>query len=396
MKSSTINTLLTAKSIYNESKSLVYSNNKHSCSAGLILLQDSLELIVLALLIEKEIDEAKNLESKSFDELIGELKKSGVKIPKSGTIKALNKQRVIIKHYGQLAEPASVHNYADSADILINSTLKEVIGKTLQDILLTDLLPECEAKDYLQNASQFKEEEKYLEGLIEIRKAFYVEYEKDYAINNWSDENQNDNSLALSFFGKGGLKAPYYSKNKQWIEKNVKCPVDYIQIDHEKIRLDAIEWGVSTSEVENLRRLTPSVIRLDKDSNWKIDYDVGFPPNEANEQNLSYCLDLAINILLKKKEHEQLRKWPRQDSSFDAPAIYIGHPVYESARTDSDILHQVEKGFLYTVRKIVTGFVDGEDFYQISGYQEEEGSKFGKNHFWGYLQKVEDQELTSS
>lgn len=395
MKESTINTLLTAKAIYNEAKPLVYSGNKHSCSAGLILLQDSIELIVLALLVEKGVDEAKNLESKSFDELLGELKKSGVTIPKSGTIKALNKQRVIIKHYGQLAEPASVRSYAEAADILIESILSEVLGKTLQDILLSDLIHECEAKTYLQTASELKEQGKYLEGLIEIRKAFFVEYEREYAIHKWVEVDKNDNSLGLQMFGRGGLKAPYRTRNKQWIEEHVKSPADYIQIDHEKVRFDALEWGVSTSELENLRRLTPTVIRFEKDGDWKIGYDLEFPPNAANEQNLGYCLDLLINIVLKKKEHEQLRKWPGKENSFEPPTIYIGHPVYAKARTDSEVVHEIQKGFLYTINRRVSGFSDGEEFYYISGYEEDENEKYGKNHFWGYLQEVEDNELTS-
>ena len=395
MKESTINTLLTAKAIYSEGKTLVYSGNKHSCSAGLILLQDALELVLLALLVEKGVDEAKNLESKSFDELLGELKKSGVTIPKSGTIKALNKQRVIIKHYGQLAEPASVRNYMEAADILIESALSEVLGKTLQDILLSDLIPDCEAKTYIQEACKLKEQEKYLEGLIEIRKAFYVEYEREYAIYKWADVDKNDKSLGLFLYGRGGLKAPYWTRNKQWIDEHVKSPDDYIQIDHEKIRFDALEWGVSTSEVENLRRLTPTVIRFEKDGDWKIVYDLEFPPNAANGQNLGYCIDIAINILLKKKEHEQLRKWPGKENPFEPPTIYIGHPVYAKARTDSEVVHEIQKGFLYTVERKVSGFSDGEEFYYITGYEEDENKKYGKNHFWGYLQKVEDDELTN-
>jgi hypothetical protein len=395
LKESTINTLLAAKSIYNEAKPLVYSGNKHSCSAGLILLQDSIELVVLALLVEKGVDEEKNLESKSFDELLGELKKTGVTIPKSGTIKALNKQRVIIKHYGQLAEPASVSNYAEAADVLIESILAEVLGKSLQDILLSDLIPECETKTYLQAAIKLREEGKFLEGLIEIRKAFYVEYEREYAIHKWADVDKNDNSLGLLMFVRGGLKAPYWTRNKQWIEEHVKTPDDYIQIDHEKIRFDALEWGVSTSEVENLRRLTPTVIRFEKNGEWKISYDLEFPPNAANEQNLGYCLDLAINVVLKKKEHEQLRKWICKENSFEPPTIYIDHPVYAKARTDSDVVHVVQRGFLYTIHKKVSGFDDGEVFYYVSGYEEDENEKYGKNHFWGYLQEVEDNELTS-
>lgn len=97
MKPSTLHSLITAKAVFNAAKSLISSDNVYSCSAGIILLQDTLELIILALLYELGIDEQKNLESKSFDELIGELKKAEVPVPKSGTIKALNKQRVITK-----------------------------------------------------------------------------------------------------------------------------------------------------------------------------------------------------------------------------------------------------------------------------------------------------------
>ncbi len=391
MKASTINTLLTARAIYNESKPLVYSGNKHCCSAGLILLQDSLELVLLALLTEKGVDEVKTLESKSFYDLLGELKKAGVNIPKSGTIKALNKQRIIVKHYGQLAEPASVQAYAEAADLLIESTLSQVIGKSLQDVLLTDFIPDCAAKTYLKKAIQLKDQGNYLKGLIEIRKAFFVEYERNYAIHDWADV--DDNVTISMMLGRGGLYAPSYTKNKQWIEENVKCPLDYIQIDHEKIRFDAIEWGVSTSEVENLRRLTPGVIRFKADDDWKVAFDPNFPPNEANEQNLSYCLDLAINILLKKKEHEQLRKWPRNEKLFDPPLIYIDQLVYSSARTDSSVVHKVQKGFIYTINRMVSGFVNGEEFYDISGYEKDKNKQYGKSYFVGYLLKIEGEEL---
>src|SRR5437868_6584045 len=99
MKQSTTNTLLRAKSIFNEATSLIAVGDKHSCTAGIILLQDSVELIVLGILDELDDEEQRSLESKSFDELIGELKKQSVPVYKSGTLKAMNKQRVISKHY---------------------------------------------------------------------------------------------------------------------------------------------------------------------------------------------------------------------------------------------------------------------------------------------------------
>src|SRR3990172_10197082 len=151
MKPSTLHSLITAKALYYELKPLIEAGNKYSSSAGLILLQDAIELILLALLTELGVDEQKNLDSKSFDELLGEFRIAGITIPKIGTIKALNKQRVIIKHYGQLAEPATVLNYVQAADILIDSVLTQVVGKTINEIFLTDLLPDCEAKDFLKN-----------------------------------------------------------------------------------------------------------------------------------------------------------------------------------------------------------------------------------------------------
>ena len=389
MKPSTVHSLITAKALYYESKPLIEAGNKYSSSAGLILLQDTIELILLALLAELGVDEQKNLDSKSFDELLGELKKAGITIPKIGTIKALNKQRVIIKHYGQLAEPATVLNYAQATDMLIDSVLTQVVGKTINEIFLTDLLPDCEAKDFLKNSITLKEAGKYLEALIETRKAFYVEYESGYSIHEWSDVDENDRRGLGLLLGRGGHNAPYWTKNKQWIEKNVKCPLDYVQIDYEKMRLHAIEWGVSTSELENLRRLTPGVFRANKDSNWQVDYNVEFPPNEANEANCNYCIDIALNLLRKKKEHEQLKRWPGREKPFESPSIYIGRPVFAAARQDSEVVHTVSENFLYKTHRLAIGF-DDEEYLYISGNEPpDEESKYGKNHFWGYLLKVE-------
>ena len=101
MKPTALDTLLIAKSILGEATNLIGLADRHSSTAGIILLQDFVELVVLALLDELDADNVKNLESKSFDELLGELKKNDIPVIKSGTIKALNKQRVICKHYEQ-------------------------------------------------------------------------------------------------------------------------------------------------------------------------------------------------------------------------------------------------------------------------------------------------------
>lgn len=384
MKDSTLHTLMVAKAILGETKYLVNSGDKHSCTAGIILLQDFVELVVLASLDELDVDEQRSLESKSFDELLGELKKQGIPIIKSGTIKALNKQRVISKHYGQLSEPASVINYFNVALNFVDALLEKVVGKKFQEIFLTDLLKEGAVKALVQGSIALAEEEKYLDALIELRKAFFSAYENEYSVYSWRNQDKNQKAagglpgLAL----RGGMKAHYWTRSKQWIEENVKKPTDYIQINYEQLKIDCMEWGLSTVDVENFRRLTPEVVQSEIDS-WHFDYDTNFVANEANAENYRYCLDLLIDFLLKKQEHDSSRKWPKREKSIPAPPVYIGKPIFEQPAQTSQIVHEVQEGYLYSVDRVVSGFDTNERYLYVHLYQEVEGQSI--NHVFGYM-----------
>ena len=353
-------------------------------SAGLILLQDALEIVFLAMLVEQDVDEQKALESKSFDELIGELKKAGVLVPKSGTLKALNKQRVITKHYGQLAEPLTVQTYAEAADVALEAIVLSVLGRRYREVFLSDLMADGEAKEFLSDAALKLEHGDFLEALISVRKALFIEVEIEYCVHKWSDADPNER-LGLLSFSRGGMKAAYQTRNRDWIEKNVSTPFDYIQIDHERLRLDAMEWGVNTAELENLRRLTPEVFRSDKDSPWQVQYDLQFPPNEATPENARYCLDRTISVLLRKQQHTKARRWPGRDVGFDPPTIYLEAPVFKKARQDSEVVHQINDQYRYRLMALVSGFDPNERFYKISGHRPVEGAEFGADWVHGFL-----------
>lgn len=384
MKDSTLHTLIVAKSILGETKYLVNSGDKHSCTAGIILLQDFVELVVLAVLDELDVDEQRSLESKSFDQLLGELKKQKIPIIKSGTIKALNKQRVISKHYGQLAEPASVINYFNVAVKFVDALLEKVVGRKFQEIFLTDLLKEGLVKSLVQSSIALSEENKYLEALIELRKAFFSAYENEYCVYSWrnQDKNQKTTGGLLGFALRGGMKSHYWTRNKQWIDENVKKPTDYIQVNYEQLKIDCMEWGLSTVDVENFRRLTPEVVQTEVD-NWHFDYDTSFVANESNAENYQYCLDLLIEFLLKKQELDSSRKWPKREKSIPAPPIYIDKPIFDKPSQASQVIHKVQEGYLYSVDRVVSGFDNTERYLYVHLYLEEEGQSI--NHVFGYL-----------
>lgn len=363
-------------------------------SAGLIMLQDALEIVFLAMLIERDVDEKVNLESKSFDELIGELKKVGVSVPKSGTLKALNKQRVITKHYGQLAEPLTVDTYAEAADNAVDSIVRQVIGRGYREIFLVDLLAESEAKRYLSDAAALLDENRFLDSLVAIRKAIYVEIEVEYCIRKWADSDQTSR-FDLFLLSVEGSKAPSFKRNREWIRQHVHTPFEFIQIDHERLRVDAIEWGVNTSELENIRRLTPEVFRIDKEATWQLRYELQFPANEANGANARYCLDRAISVLLRKQQHSSARRWPKRDVGFEPPTIYLEAPVFSKARQDSEVVHRIDGECIYTLTALVSGFDPTERYYMINGHRPVAGSAFGSDWFYGFL-LLKDEYVSSS
>lgn len=390
MKETTVHSLVIARTLLDRAEPLCVSEDRYLASAGLIVLQDALEAVFYALLIEMGIDEAKNLERKSFDELIGELKSADVPVPKSGTLKALNKQRVLTKHYAQAAEPITVRTYLVAAQVAIETTCNKVLGRSIQGLFIADLLADGEAKTYLKAAEAALSEKHYMAALTEIRKAVFVEFEEDYNIYGWRDYDGQKQDGLMASLSRGGHRAPASTKNKDWIEKFVTVPTDYIQIDYQHLRLQAMELGIHTVELQNLQRLTPEVFRASPKTGWSVTYDASFPNSNATEANTRYCLDRTIWTVLKKQEHAGARREPAKDVPFDPPPIYINRIVFERPTTQSRHVHVVSKGFMYTIHRIVGGFDPSERFYEISAASEERSEKTllgGPAHYFkGYLQ----------
>lgn len=396
MKDTTVHSLVISRTLLERAERLCASEDRYLASAGLVILQDALETVFYSLLIELGVDEGKNLERKSFDELIGELKTANVPVPKSGTLKALNKQRVLTKHYAQVAEPVTVRSYFEAACSVIDDTTKHVIGKTLRDLFIADLLKPGESKDYLKTAEQAIALRRYLDALVEIRKAIFVEFEEDYNVYGWRDY---DGKKQENFFAsalRGGWRAPYWKRRQDWIEKHVKIPTDYIQIDYQEWRLEAMEFGIHTVELQNLQRLTPAVFRAGRMAQWSVTYDAAFPASNATEANARYCLDRAVSIVLKKQEHAGARREPVKDVPFDPPPIYMNRVVYEKPSLESAKLHVVAKGFTYTIHRIVGGFDPNLKFFEVSAESEEQTTTTllggPLTYFRGFLQiQTEDE-----
>jgi len=340
-------------------------DDPHIASAGLVILQDGVELILLSCLLEKGVDEQKSIEGFSFDQLVGELKKSGVPVPKSGTIKTLNKERMLVKHYGHLAAPETVRRFLDAADVCIDGIMQAVFNRTLQGIYLHELLSKEETRSYLQLAVEKLEAKEYPVALTEIRKALFVEIEADYSIYGFRDVPEKDYSKMgiLSLAGRGGDKAAYYKKNKEWIDENVKTPFDFVQLDHNEVRIDLLQWGASTQDFWNLWRLTPQVFRGSREEEWQIKHESIYYREVATEENVRYCLDRAISLILKKQAHfDLIRYLPGSSLALDVETLSDPTNVYTKASANSEVRDTLPPGIKLRASTYVRG-LEGDDLY---------------------------------
>jgi hypothetical protein len=363
VRAETIHALVVARTLFDQVNQTSSSEDEHNASAALVTLQDAVELVLLASLAELGIDEQKNIESFSFDQLIGELRGAGITVPKSGTLKAMNKERVIVKHYGQLAEPKSVRNYIYAAKLAVDSVLKQIVGKDLQSIMLHELLPEGEVKEFFRDAAKEIERGEFFAALVSIRKALFVEVEVDYVIEEWKDDVDLN---PFAFLGRKGSKASFYTRNKDWIDNHVRELFDYIQMDHEKMRLDLLEWGVNTQDYWNVWRITPEVYRSIGGGEWVVKLTAD--RDGANIHEAEYCLDRAIYLVSKKIGHFNSAKfYARREQPFMEVIADNDIQVYASSSIASAVVGTISSGKMTYAESLISG-LDGRQYFRIFDY----------------------------
>lgn len=375
MKSEVLNALLTARTLFDTARRQCLVRDRHIASAGLIVVQDAVELVLYACLIEKGVDEARAVESFTFDQLIGELKRIGLAVIKSGTLKAMNKQRVLVKHHAQLAEPAAVQQYYEASLLATDSLLTEVIGKPLRQIVLADAVSRPELKALIDEATKYIDDRRYMDALITTRKALFLAVEVDYDIRKWEDHDPSKGNTSLALLVAN--KAPYHTRNKSFIENNVSNPLDYIQLDYERVNIEMMELGIDPVEFFNVWRLTPGVYRLPDDV-WAV----GMEPRietAATEDTARYCLDVVVSILLNQQSRKILVRSP--DYRSWKVRLLRSQPVLKRAALDAEPQGVIlAEGDSCIALRLVSGF-DGKEFLRVFSFKTEGKAQF----FDGYL-----------
>ncbi len=364
MLKSTINKILLARRLYQISQENLNSTNETSLSIGVNLLQDSVESFLLAVSEHIDAGVGSNTNFDKYFDLINK-KISPKELPFRFPLNSLNKLRVNSKHYG--LSPSK--NEADGFLITVREFFEEVsiqiFQKEFGTISLIGLLDDGEARGFLKIAEESFLEKKYEECLINCRKAIYVEIEYQYDISFFKEERSDHTGLALAIYG---YKAPFYARNKKYIDENVKITTDYIVYDHDRLDMDLMKSDMSRSDYWNVWRLTPAVYRKDKDSEWVIKREFRKLDEEGIKERAEYVLDSTINLLVAK--HSDLRR----SKSPDYRNYYINLkrdnvPVYEKADKNSKVIQTVPDGITKLfVDSTILGLNGIETFWHVSHF----------------------------
>ncbi|UUZ64350.1 hypothetical protein LP417_04265 [Polaromonas sp. P1-6] len=350
-----------------------------------------MELVFLAVLIEKELDEERAIEKLTFDEMISAIGLLGIKVPKSGTLKAMNKLRVTAKHYGQVMEPLTVQGHLNAAKVAIDAVLNSAVGKPLREVFLTELVGDTSSRPFLDEAVSALAGRDYARALIATRKAFFLEFERDYCIYGYRNTPANEPFAGglLGLFS-GGWKAHYWTHNSEWIRDNVKTPYDYVQINHETWRIDAMEWGINTQTLNNIRRLTPEAVQLERKGDWYVRLPAAYAANSANRENASTYLDLTIEVIRRKYDHIRAARTASEDKPYETPPAYVGQPLFERPTRASKLIRVLAEDDKYVVQELLNGFDAGVIFYRITC------TPSSGEPVSGYVERIEEQPLDES
>ena len=373
MRKSIITKILLSRRLYQISLENLDSDNELSLSIGVILLQDSVEIFLLAIAEHIDADVGNNTNFNKYFDIINK-KLHRKELPFRFRLNSLNKLRVNAKHYGLSPSKSETTGLIETVKEFFEEVSLQVFKKEFVAISLVDLINEGEAKDYLGSAENDFSNGDYVNVLINCRKAIYVEIESDYDISPYIDESERK-GFGLMLMG---YKAPFYARNKKYIDENVKEPTDFIVYDHDRLDMDLLRSGMSRSDYWNVWRLTPPLYRKDKKSAWIVKEDFRKLDEEGIKDRAEYVLDSTINLILTKHVDLKRSKTP------DYRKYYVNlkndsASIYEKADNKSKVIGTVPSGCkkVFVDSKVAALNGDGL-FWHVSHFED-------ALHLYGYI-----------
>jgi hypothetical protein len=365
MEKSVLNKLLLSRRLFELARENLQSSNELALSIGINLLQDAVEAFLLAIAENVNAGIKNNTNFDKYFELIN-LKISPKELPFQPRLVSLNKLRVNSKHYGLAPAKSEVDGLFIAVKEFFEEVCRTILEKSFSTLSLIDLLRDNEEKQLLKQAQKDFENSDFEAVLINCRKAIFVRFESWYDISIFETETQQPNYLGLL-----SNKSPYFARNKDYIEKHVFEPTDFIVLDHSDIEMELMKSGMDSTSFWNVWRLTPRVYRKNIEDEWIVNQEFNKLEKDGIEDRAEYVLDTTINLFIASDQKIKATKSPDYRNYFiELRTDKV--PLYEKADKCSKILgYTPEDLFKVYVESCVPGLKGDNTYWRVRHYEED-------------------------
>ena len=334
MEIETIRRVSLARHLFELATSSLRSKNDLHLFAAVNLAQDAVEAFLIALADHLHVAFDQNTKFDKYFSLIDERIKPS-ELPFRAKLLRLNRLRVDSKHHGIQPARDECERLITSAQEFMDEASSTHFGAPFATISAIDLLEETESRQHLAEAKLSLENGNREACVISCRKAIYAEVERYYDISAYID-GEPKGMLAAE------TSAPYYARSKDYIDKHVNDPTDYIVLDHAAVDRDLLTRGVDPTDFWNVWRLTPEVFKA-KDGAWYVRREFSKVDPVALIENASYVFAAALDVVLSIHTHRRSVR----TQTFNRYYVELARsdvPVYAKADRTSPITITVPSG----------------------------------------------------
>jgi len=349
----TIRRISLARHLFQLGTSALRSSNDLHLFGAVNLLQDAVEAFLIAVgdFVRAEIDQNTKFD-KYFVGINSQIQPK--ELPFKSKLLRLNRMRVDAKHHGIQPARDECDRVAVSVREFFDEVSSSVLGVNFATISAVDLLDEGEIKEVLLEAKTARENNDLMNCIVGCRKAIYLEFEHKYDIAKFKDGEPKGLFAAFS-------DAPYYARNKEYIEKNVRDPTDFIVLDHSTMDQELLKKGVDTTAFWNIWRLTPEIYRT-PDKEWIVKNDFDKLDDKLLADKTDYVLSTTIDIFLAIGTAKKMERLQDRGQHF-VNLAREGVPVYRKADIKSEVVATTPAGMTKVWTEFYVTGLDGSGPY---------------------------------
>ena len=370
--------------------------NNEEINSGVVLLQDSVELFLIG--VCEYLDINYNPKKINFPEYLNIIKKSKKtfnkikndfianqeekEMPFMKDLIYLNNMRVNIKHHGKLFISDDCIDIKERIHSFFIEASRLYFGLEFDEISLINILEENEIKKYLKEAENYLKNQRYLDCMINCRKILYRLFEQKYDIRVFAKEKLVHQVLTNGELQKlhSYIEAPERVKNKDYIDRNVSDPTDYIVLDYTKLNMELLMYGINTVDFYNVIKHTPKVYFFEEENRWAIKKNINY---KITKDIANYCFRKTLNFTL------LVRKKRKQDKEIIQSGVGIPikgqeWEIFSKALKTSKKIYKMKKEVKYNIFPLeeVDGLKENKKYIRLLLVKIDDN-----NIFYGYLIK---------